>query len=122
MKRFDALREEFEAAGYAIRAVAAQEGFVEKLASHKDGSVVLGYSVVEDTEFALTDFLRGQGVLLEKTTAKPVLGQWFEKIPGAPRRRPPPITTTTTTTTHINHINHKHTHTSATAGARVAAR
>ena len=63
-------------------------------------------------------------MLLEKTTAKPVLGQWFEKIPGAPRRRPPPITTTTTTTTttHINHINHKHTHTSATAGARVAAR
>ena len=55
MTRFDALREEFEAAGYAIRAVAAQEGFVEKLASHKDGPVVLGYSVVEDTEFALTE-------------------------------------------------------------------
>ena len=82
MQRWDALRSEFEAAGFAIRAVAAQEGFAQKLATHKDGSIVLGYPIVEDTEFALTDELIAAGALIEKTTAKPVLGEYFDKIPG----------------------------------------
>lgn len=82
MKMFDALHAEFEAAGYSVRAVSAQEGFAEKLATHKDGPIVLGYPVVEDTTFALTDELIAKGVLLEKTTAKPVLGEYFDKIPG----------------------------------------
>ena len=87
MKMFDALHAEFEAAGYSVRAVSAQEGFAEKLATHKDGPIVLGYPVVEDTTFALTDELIAKGVLLEKTTAKPVLGEYFDKIPGMTVRR-----------------------------------
>ena len=82
MKMFDSLRADFEAAGYSVRAVSAQEGFVEKLATHKDGPIILGYPVVEDTTFALTDELIAKQVLLEKTTAKPVLGDYFTKIPG----------------------------------------
>ena len=87
MKMFDALHAEFEAAGYSIRSVSAQEGFAEKLATHKDGPIVLGYPVLEDTTFALCDELIAKGVLLEKTTAKPVLGEYFDKIPGMTVRR-----------------------------------
>jgi hypothetical protein len=82
MKRFDELRSAFEAAGYSIRAVSAQEGFTQKLATHKDGPIVLGYPVVEDIDFALTDEMLAKDVKLEKTTAKPVLGDYFDKIPG----------------------------------------
>ena len=37
---------------------------------------------MEDTDFALTDELIAAGALIEKTTAKPVLGEYFDKIPG----------------------------------------
>ena len=71
MKRFDELRSAFEAAGYSIRAVSAQEGFTQKLATHKDGPIVLGYPVVEDIDFALTD---EQGYDLACQTTRPGAG------------------------------------------------